>query len=249
MKKPIISAALIGISSFSLGLIALNGWAIDSGNNSNQKPQVPVESETLTVTPVNKVTPREAQAMSSDAVSVLRHVVEARGFIRDNYLGLAKDELNQGLALLDVIRSQMPEVKIKDRIAIAQKHLQFNETQKVTDDLVPLYSDLTYVESLVPSQEIKVHLDKAKEGLKSGNRQQAMNELQAAQESITYTEVDLPLAETLKNLKLALLALNQNRPKAAERALIEIENRLQANFDTLIEDPIHSKAGNNSAKN
>ena len=139
--------------------------------------------------------------------------------------------------------SKMPTLRIKDRINLAQRHLQSQVTETVTADLVPIYSDLSFSEDLAPAQKVKGHLDKAKEALKSGNKQVASNELKAADESVSYSEVDLPLNETQKLGKSALIALNQNQSKKADQDLAKIENNLRVNFSEIIATPVNQKAG------
>ncbi len=153
-------------------------------------------TETETVQQTKKITPQEAQVMSSNAATIMRHVADARREIRSRNLGIAKDELNQAQSMVDVLRSQMPTLRIKDRLALAQKHLQFQDTENVKLDLVPIYGDLTYVEDLVPNKNVKSHLDKAKNAIQSGDKKTASQELRAADESVSYTEADLPLNET-----------------------------------------------------
>jgi hypothetical protein len=198
-------------------------------------------NETETVTPVRQITPHEAQVMSSDAVSILNHVADARNDIREKQYSLAKGELNQAQAVLDVVRSQMPVLRVKDRIAIAQKKLNYSSTDDVTADLVPIYGDLSYVEDFVPTQNAKMHIDKAKEHLKNGNKKAAQDELKAAGEAISYSEVDLPLSKTRQNIQTALIALNENNPKAATKQLAQVEDNLQINFATLSDQPAQKK--------
>jgi hypothetical protein len=216
-----------------LVLPTLGAWATNTPSTTINDTEI--------VTPMRQISPHEAQVMSSNAVSILNHVADARNDIHEKQYSLAKGELNQAQAVLDVVRSQMPVLRIKDRIAIAQKKLNYSSTDDVTADLVPIYGDLSYVEDFVPTQNSKSHLDKAKEHLKKGDKKSAQNELKAAGEAISYSEVDLPLSKTQQNIKTALIALNQNDPNTATKQLALVENNLQINFTTIGEQPDHQK--------
>jgi hypothetical protein len=231
---------LLSSRAFALGTTLLI-CAISGGAWADSKSVTITETETFT--PTNQVTPHEAQVMSSDAASVMRHVADARADIKKKQLAFAKDELNQAQALVDILRSQMPGLRIKDRIAIASQHIQSQDTETVKADLVPIYTELTYAENLIPAKKLKGHLDKANQALKSGDKDTAKNELKLANDSVAYSEMELPLNETQANVKAALMELNKNQPKLADRDLAKVENNLQFSFSELIETPVRQKAG------
>lgn len=231
----ILSSRAVALgTTLIFGVISSVAWA-------DSKPLTMTETETFT--PINKVTPKEAQVMSSEAAAILRHVADARTNIKNKELALAKDELNQAQSLVDVLRAKMPGLRIKDRITIASQHIDSKETESVKADLVPIYSELTFAEDLAPGKKLKGHLDKANHALKSGDKNTAKNELKLADESVAYSEVDLPLNETQKNLKAALTELNKNQPKQADKSLAKVESNLQFSFSELIETPVRQKAG------
>jgi hypothetical protein len=225
----------------ALGTTLLITAISSSGAWADSKPVTMTETETFT--PTNQVTPHEAQVMSSNAAAVVRHVSDARADIKKKEFNSAKDELNQAQALVDALRSEMPGLRIKDRIAIASQHIQSQDTEILKADLVPIYSEITYAEDLAPAKKLKGHLDKANQALKSGDKSTAKNELKMADESVAYSETELPLNETQKNVKAALMELNKNQPKLADQDLAKVENNIQFSFSELIGTPVHQKAG------
>jgi hypothetical protein len=192
---------------------------------------------------INEESPHEAVVMSSNATAVMRHVTDAREYIKARRLGLAKDELNQAQALVDILRSEMPVIRLKDRISLARRKLKHQDPEDISSDLVPIYQELAYSSDWVPVDETKEHLDKAKIALHSGDRNVANKELRAAGESISFSEADLPLNETQRCLKLALKALDANQPKKADLELASVEDNVQVNFDVLLGEPSRQKAG------
>jgi lipoate synthase len=119
-----------------------------------------IEGE-ITVTPVKTVTPEEESVISSAAVKVLRHIVQARGDIKEK--ARAKEELNKSLDLIDIIKASLPTAKVKDHIWVAKKHLDYESTEEVMPDMVPIYTALDEIEDLVPVKQAKKHLDEDKE--------------------------------------------------------------------------------------
>ena len=224
-----------------LALLTFGPIATAADQNA-PKPDPLVVTDTRTVTHENQVTPHEAQVMSSDAVATLKHIADARGYIHDKKYDLAKVELGQATSLLSTLHSDMPQDRIKDRIAIAQKHLQIDTPQTVTADMVPIYSDLAYVQKDVPVKTVKNHLDNAKSKLQAGDKNGAMTELKAADAAIAYTQIDLPVKETQAKVKVAIQDLNRSKPAQADQALKEAEGNLSVNYAEMVVTPA-SQAG------
>jgi hypothetical protein len=175
--------------------------------------------EQVTVTPDKTVTPQEEAVISSAGVKVLRHITQARAHIRDKDSKGARAELDQARKLLEIIRVALPTSRIKDRISVAKKHLQYASTQEVLPDLIPIYASLDELIQIMPTEDAKRHLDEARDYLKSGDKDKARKALEATAGALRYTEVDLPLGTTRRLVTQAIRDLEQQKPAEADKAL------------------------------
>jgi hypothetical protein len=175
--------------------------------------------ERVTVTPERTITPDEEAVISSAGVKVLRHITQARSDIRDKDLEGAAAELDQAQKLLDIIQASVPTARIKDRIWVAKKHLEYADTQDVLPELIPIYTSLDEIVEVMPTESAKQHLDEARQHLESGDKGKASQALDATAGALRYTEVDLPLSNTRRLVSKAVEALKQGSATDADAAL------------------------------
>ncbi|HDH11535.1 MAG TPA: hypothetical protein ENG83_04950, partial [Nitrospirae bacterium] len=71
--------------------------------------------EEITATPVRTVTPGDEDIISSAALKVLRHIVQARGDIHDKKIDRAIKAVKQARWLIGIIREARPITLVKDR--------------------------------------------------------------------------------------------------------------------------------------
>ncbi len=180
--------------------------------------------EKVTVTPAKTISPQEEAVISSAGVKVLRHIAQARADIRAKELQDAGTELGQAEKLLDIIQAALPTSQIKDRIWIAKKHLEYENTQEVLPDLIPIYASLDELIDIMPTDTAKHHLDEARNQLKSGDKEKAKQALEATSGALQYTEVDLPLGTTRQLVAQANADLKQEKPGEADKALKAAED-------------------------
>jgi hypothetical protein len=175
--------------------------------------------EEVTVIPHKAITPQEEAVISSAGVKVLRHITQARAHIRDNNLKEAGAELDQARKLMDIIQAALPISRIKDRIWVAKKHLEYENTEDVLPDLVPIYASLDELIEIMPTDSAKQHLDEARDHLKSGDKDRARRALEATEGALRYTELDLPLGTTRRLVAQAKVDVEQEKPAGADKAL------------------------------
>ena len=180
--------------------------------------------EKVTVTPVKTISLQDEAVISSAGVKVLRHIAQARADIRGKELQSAGTELGQAEKLLDIIQAALPTSQIKDRIWIAKKHLEYENTQDVLPDLIPIYASLDELIDIMPTDMAKQHLDEAKDQLKSGDKDKAQQALEATSGALQYTEVDLPVGTTRQLVAQAKADLKQEKPAEADKALKAAED-------------------------
>lgn len=208
--KPVVTALLIAISS-SAPVLADNN--ID---------------EEVVVTPGRQITPQDEAVMSSAAVKVLRHIADARGELQGDKpdIDKAKVELDQSEKLLDIIQESLPTTNIKDRIWVAKKHLEYENSREVLPDLVPIYASLDELIDYMPTTKTKAHLDQAKQALEKGDKSKAKEQLQAMDDALLYVEADLPLSSTRHLVAQAKADLAKSDVKAANQALRAAEDNV-----------------------
>jgi hypothetical protein len=200
-------------------------------------------SEDITVTP-GKQNPQETQKAQNDAVEVMNHIAKARSAIHAKNIQQAKDSLTQAQNLLNQVKSEEPGYIVKDRIETAKNKLDYETTDKVIPDFVPIYSELSDVEAFSPKSVTRQHLDKAKSALQNGDKKTGQQELQLAGESMTLTQVSLPLSEAQKDISSAQAALSKNDLAMADKSLGDVENNLLVSVNSVgaMDQPTLSKA-------
>ena len=173
------------------------------------------------------VSPGEERAMARSAAHVLRYIADARSAIAANDIAKARSDLQQSLNLIDILKLQQPTVKVRDHIWVAKEHLDYESTEEVAADLVPIEADLTEIEDFVPVEKARTHIRSARAYLKNGDKAGAKKELKAADAALIYTEVDLPLSGTERQIIAAQKALDNRQLAEADKALKQAENGVQ----------------------
>jgi hypothetical protein len=124
------------------------------------------------------------------------------------------------------MHSRLATTKVKDRIWVAKKHLEYEDTQEVLPDLVPIYAGLDELVSYVPTAKAKGHLDEAKQALEKGDKPKAQEQLAATDDALLYVEADLPLSSTRHLVAEAKADLDKKDAKAADQALASAEDNV-----------------------
>jgi uncharacterized protein YukE len=212
--------------------------------------------EKVSVSPVKTITPQEEAVISAAGVKVLRHIAQARADIHNKDAAAAQTELGKSEKLLDIIRESLPTTSIKDRIWVAKKHLEYEDTQEVLPDLVPIYTSLDEMMDVMPVKAARAQLDKAREQLKAGDKAKARKALEATDAALQYTEVDLPLSTTKLLVAQAKADLEKKKLDEAAKTLqtaedsvvfisVGIEQPLFAAKAALYQGLVDLDAGNN----
>ena len=219
-RKPIATALLLA----SLGTCALPVSAASL-------------QEDVSVSPGRPISAADEAVISSAAVKVLRHIAGARGHLQGDKPDpeAAKAELGKADTLLDIIQAALPAAEVKDRIWVAQKHLEYKDTQEVLPDLVPIFASVDELADYMSVDQAKGHLAKAKEAMGKDQKDQAKDELKQVDEALVYVEADLPLGSTRTLVNQAEADLAKNDTKAADQALSSAEDNvvfLSVSFDS-----------------
>ena len=183
-----------------------------------------VIQEKVSVSPEKTISPSDEAVISSAGVKVLRHIAEARAEIHNKHVDAARAELGKADKLLDIIHQALPTASVKDRIWIAKKHLEYEDTQEVLPDLIPIYSSLDDLMDIMPVKVARTHLDQAKAGLKAGDKAKAKKALEETDAALQYTEIDLPLGTTRHLVSQARDELGKNKLDKADTTLKSAED-------------------------
>lgn len=184
--------------------------------------------EKVTIIPGRTITSSDEATISSASLKVLRHIAQAREDIHGKELLKAQEQLKQAQTLIDIIKATEPTDKIKDRIWVAKKHLSYEDTETVRQDLIPIYASLDDIDEFIPSNNNAMdHINKAKKHLENANKKGATKELTLAEDAVVYTEIDLPLGDTERHVKAARTFLTKKESKKAAAALKSAEDGVQ----------------------
>jgi hypothetical protein len=172
------------------------------------------------------ITATDDVVLSSAAVKALRHIAQARGDIENGDGGGAQLQLDQANILLDIAEAALPATTVKDRIWVAKKHLEYESTQQVLTELVPIYRSLDELTAYMPVQDARRHLDQAKASLAKNDKDKAIAEFDAADAALLYVEADIPLRTTRQLMRRAREDIQNGDAQAAESALKAAEDNV-----------------------
>lgn len=208
--KPLVAAILIALS--------VSGVA---------RAEASIQEE-VKISGARSITPQDEATISSAAIKVLRHVASARGALSGDKPDVerARADLDQADKLIDIIHAALPTTEVKDRIWIARKHLEYEDTQEVLPDLIPIYSSLDELVDYLPTAQARKHLDEAKQALTEGDKAAANDQLEAVDDALLYVEADLPLKATRSLVGEARAALDKADTKGADEALKAAEDNV-----------------------
>lgn len=184
--------------------------------------------EEITSTPGRDITPADEALISASASKVMHHIGLAREAIHKKDGERAKLELRQAGALLDIIQATLPTAMVKDRIWTTDNKLQYENSEEVAPESVPISASL---EARVDFDMVKLPHTKVqtKPQMKSQTKEKAAMEAEAEDAALYYEEVDLPLHATRHFVDGAQIALGKNRLEEADHVL----RIAQDNVDTI----------------
>jgi hypothetical protein len=222
-------------------LIAMGVVALGSGLLVSVAAADPPVRREGTVVPSRKLDLGEAASVAGFGTRALVCIAEARGAIQERDASRARAELRKAENLLNSIGSTLPTAVVKDRIWVARRHLEYEETQQVLPDLVPIEQELILLGGVVPTGKARSHLQKARELLESGDKQAGRDELEAVDTAVVYEEVDLPISEAEVYVSRALSGLAIGETEKADSALQAAENSVR-NIVAVAREPLTKRA-------
>ena len=180
--------------------------------------------EDLKVSRSQPLSHHEEHILTSTAAKVLRSIVQARTAIHDHHMSQAETDLHQAQTLIALVKEARPTARIRDHIWVAQHHLDYESTEKVALDLIPIDMALTELAYVVPVEEARSHLAKAHNSLSKEDKPAAKAHLEAMGRALLYTEVDLPLSATEQHVLKAQTFLLAHKTKEADDELAAAED-------------------------
>lgn len=180
--------------------------------------------EKVSVAPVKTVSARDEKMIASAGTKVLRHISKARADLKKKDGDAAKAQLDKAETLLKIIEVSMPVNKVNDRIWVSKKNLEYNDSEEVMPDQIPLYSELDEQVDFKPVELTKQNIDKHREQLKHSDEQHATKDLETEDAALVYTEVDLPLSITRQRVTSAQADIAKGNLIQADKTLKSAED-------------------------
>jgi hypothetical protein len=175
--------------------------------------------------PHMSISPRVESTMVRSAIVAMRHVAQARSAIHRKALADARRDLADAARVMEGIEDDLSTSTVKNLIALARKHLEYERPVQVLHDLPPIYSYLENISIYLPTDRAKMHLDRAKGLLERDDIKGADRELALADKSLMVVDVQLPLLEVQKYVTKAQGYLAAGNAKKADKALEVAEKR------------------------
>ncbi len=236
---------ILSVAIASLFLTALNAQSVYSDQLQEQ----------ISITNARTLGPEAERIVSRSAAKVLRQIAEARTAINSKDIERARKDLMAVIMQINVIKTEMPSVKISDHISVAKQHLNYESTEEVMDDLVPIEASLVEISDYVSVEKAQQHIGRVRSHLKKGDKKGARQALDALYQEVIYTQIYLPLSSTEHFVISAQKALDNNNPERADKALKKAENGVEFLSEIVTEPGIrlHESMGqlikNYAAKN
>lgn len=183
-------------------------------------------NENIKVVPLRSTSSFTQAELSRDAAKVTLFIANARGDIYHKDAKRAKEALQKALMEVTAIENLRPTKAIIDHITVAKKHLDYESTQEVGQDLIPITYDIDQLTLSMPTKNAKKELANAKKAIASGDKKGAKKDLITLEETVNVTGLYLPVDETKADIYKALSALGLGDLKQANSALKKAENNL-----------------------
>ena len=202
-------------------LVFLMAAALAASSLAVPFAQAAAIEESVSVQPTRALTPKEGEVVSSAGAKVLQHVAEARARLARKDPKGAGEELNQAEKLLEIIQAAVPATLVKDRIQVAKKGLEYEDSRTVRPDLIPIFSSLEEVADFMPLKTVKTEQGGQATAKKPEEKSAKVEERTDA--TLKYMEVDLPLHATRHLVNAAKGYLADGKADAADQSLKAVE--------------------------
>ncbi len=159
----------------------------------------------------------------STAAKVLCAIALARGSLHNKAFAHATNDLHRARTLIELIKYAGPMTRVKDQLWEVKKNLNYESSEKIALDLIPIDLALTNLEYFVPVAEAKTHLNAARESLHNNDRVSAKKHLEALNNALVHTEGALPLRATERHITQAQELLAHNNMRQADAVLENAE--------------------------
>jgi len=159
--------------------------------------------------------------------SVIRTVTQARLDLHENKLASAKESLQKAHLLIEMITATSPTTQSKDYIWVAENHLSYEGTEKVIQDLMPIYASLNALKNRQSAEKAGEHVKKAENFLGNKDKEGARMELELADKSLVYSGFDLNLSIAGEYIDIARDYVARNESEKADQTLNNAEDELR----------------------
>ena len=185
-----------------------------------KEPMAP-EAENTRITanvemqPVPELSPSEELGLSRAAGRILWHVRDARIAIQNKNSEQAKQEIQKGQLLVQIVERTVPEAKVKT--IIKSGDLTYEDVDQVKPLLIPIHDELEKVSVIGPL------LQSRKE---TAQKQAGTGPVAITDSDLAYTRVLLDVANVRTGLKMASEQLGKGNMEQADDALAGVQNQV-----------------------
>jgi hypothetical protein len=187
----------------------------------------------VNISPEAKLTDQEKESISLSAGQILIHVNKAREALKVKDISRAKEQVEKGLALANIIKTALPTFDVETQVTAGKLH--YEDKDKVQPSLVTLHEELNAVALLEPVRTSKKEADQTEAAIQ--HRPVAANV--EMRESRAQLDINLALA----GLEKAKQALAENKIDEADHALAVIQTGVV--FEYIVADLPLERASTN----
>ncbi len=187
----------------------------------------------VNISPEVKLTDQEKESISLSAGQILIHVDKARQALKIKDVSRAKEQVEKGLTLANIIKTALPTFDVETQVTAGK--LRYEDKDQVQPSLVTLHEELNAVALLEPVRTSKKEADQAE--ATSQHRPVAANV--EMRESRAQLDINLALA----GLEKAKQALAEDKLGEADQALAIIQTGVV--FEYIVADLPLERASTN----
>jgi hypothetical protein len=187
----------------------------------------------INISPEVKLTDQEKESISLSAGQILIHVNKAREALKVKDINRAKEQVEKGLTLTNIIKAAMPTFDVETQVTAGKLH--YEDKDKVKPSLVTLHEELNAVALLESVRTSKKEAEQVEAGIQ--HRPVAANV--EMRESRAQLDINLALA----GLEKAKQALADNKIDQADHALAIIQTGVL--FEYIVADLPLERASTN----
>ena len=189
------------------------------------------------VVPYKSIAPLEESTIERTSIVAVSAIVGARSAIHRQDMKEAKTDIDDAVRLTATIANGLSSADARNLILIARKHLEFEPSREVLDDLPAIDRALDRESLYLPTDRARSHVYRAGNYLERSEKRGADRELALADQSLYVVTVDMPLIKARRHIDQARSFLATGEPSKADGELKTAERQTMALY-SLVTSPL-----------